>query len=57
VMTIYIPNNKEVKFQALFLSIHLFGLSPSNNRTIKSIPSKLIYMPGARPQLYILEEG
>jgi hypothetical protein len=56
-MTIYIPNNKEVKFQALFLSIHLFGLSPSNNRTIKSIPSKLIYMPGARPQLYILEEG
>lgn len=36
-MPLSLPNNnKEVKFQALFLSIHLFDLSPFNYRTMKS---------------------
>jgi hypothetical protein len=44
---------KRQKFRLFFSSIHLFGPSTSNNRTMKSILSELIYMPGARPQLYI----
>ena len=32
-----LPNNKEIKFQPIFSSIHCFGPSPSNYRTMKSI--------------------